>query len=282
MMVFVRSFVFSLLAAAVCMAEDFTLVDGTVLREVQVQRKGDDELQVLHAGGIRKVAYDQLPPELQERFEMTPPQVEARREQARAAAEVRRQVRLEREEERMAQLEASGRRPRYMDGAAVLRMLAPLDTLTAQECEYLAAEWNRREAQRLGLSEQERAYSAEAASLRGGFEAAREAFLAEYRQLQEARDDIATLRRELREEKERVASLKKECSSLREQNNRLWTTQGGGNRTTIVVPPRPVIGPPPIIGPCGPPRGAPPPRRPHQHRPLPPPSNKPHTIPRRK
>ncbi len=274
------SLLFPMLAVC-CQAEDFTLTDGTVLLDVRVQRKGDDSIQVLHAGGIRKVAYELLPPELQERFELTPAQVEARREQARLSAVARRQERRAREDERLAQLEASGRQPRYMNGADVLRLLSPLDTLSAQECEFLAAEWNRREAQRLGLTEQERSYAAEAASLQGQFEAAREAFMAEFHQLQQAKEDIAALKRELREEKDKVAGLRKECNDLREQNNRLWTTQGGGNRTTIVVPPRPVVVPSPVIPPG---RGVrvSPQKRPAQHRPLPPPSNKPHTLPRSK
>ncbi len=269
------------LLAACCLAEDFTLADGSVLHNARVQRKGADELQVIHDGGIRKVAYDELSPELQERFEMTPAEVEARLLAARTAAENRRRERQAREDERMAQLEAAGRQPRYMDGAAVLRLFSPLDTLSAQECEYLAAEWNRREAQRLGLTEQERTYAAEAASLRGGFKAAREAFLAEYRSLQAAKEELSALKRELRAEKEKAAGLAKQCSELREQNNRLWSDrQSSSDNTTIVVPPRPIITPPPVIVTPRPPRPAPPPRTRPRLIVNPAPGNTPHTIPR--
>ncbi len=272
------------LLATLCPAEDFTLADGTVLHNARVQRKWVDELQVMHDGGIRKVGFDQLPPELQERFEMTPGQVQARRQAAKAAAEQRREERQAREDERMAQLEAAGRHPRYMDGAAVLRLFSPLETLTAQECEFMAAEWNRREAQRLGLTEQERAYAAEAAALRGGFDAAREVFFAEYRSLQEMRDELAAARRELSVEKARVDTLTRQCNDLRDQNSRLWSNQRSGSETTIVGPPRPIVTPTPVIVTPRPPRPEPPPQ-PRRHSRLivnPAPSNNPHTIPRPK
>ena len=75
-----------------CYAEDLTLADGTVLKDAEVLRKGEEDLQIRHAGGIEKFSYTELSTALQERYELTPALVEARRKAlADAAAEKKRE-----------------------------------------------------------------------------------------------------------------------------------------------------------------------------------------------
>ncbi len=239
------------LAAPLASAEDFTLADGRVLRDAVVLRQTEEEIQVRHAEGIQKLRYTQLTRPLQERFNMTPEQVESRREEAKRAAAEKRESRRAAEAERQAQLASAGTQPRFLAGADVLTLLSPLDTVTAAEAEYLAAEWNRREAQRLNLPESARSYAELAASLHGAFSAEREQFLNEYRRLQQANTTISSQQEQIKTQQETLDRLKAENKRLASENKDLWrSSRSSTNTTTIISTPRPYFIPRPIIRPA--------------------------------
>ncbi len=256
-----------LLAATACLAEDFTLADGTVLRNVTVQRKTADELFVLHAEGARHIRYDQLPTELQERYGMTPAQVAAYRHGLEEAAEERRAARVAREEARLTRLRESGQYPRYLDATAVQRLLAPLEILPLRECACLAAEWNRAEARRLGLEDSAQLYSSERDALKPELDSALATRREKERVLQKLRDELAEKGRSLEQLQKEAEQLRRECGQLRQENAELRASRSRVvNDTTIVLPPRPIIVPPPPLVP--PPAVSRPPQLP---RPVPPP-----------
>ena len=76
-----------------CYAEDFTLADGSVLKDAKVLHRTDEELQIFHSGGIEKFSYKELGEELQKRYEMTPEQVRDRKAAAKKAADDARKAR---------------------------------------------------------------------------------------------------------------------------------------------------------------------------------------------
>ncbi len=256
-----------LAAASFALAEDFKLTDGTVLRDVTVQRKSAEELQVLHAEGARHIRYDQLPRELQERFGMTPEQVEAHRTELEQDAAERRQEVREREQARLKQLADAGTKPRYLSGADVLNLLAPLESVSMRECSYLAARWNREEAERLGLDESAGRFATDSSALKGDFDAARAEFLREYHSLKKTKEELARERAKREAAEKEAARLRQVGEELLHENNKLWKALGEEPRrsTTILVPPSPVIVPPVIVpGPAGrpprPPQSKPAPR----------------------
>ncbi len=226
-----------------CRAEEFTLLDGRVLRDAEVLRQGVDELQIRHEGGIQKVKFDLLPRGLQERFGMTPEQVEARNEELRRAAESRRAARKEEEERHRARLEAAGEHPRYLGGADVLALVRSVETLGAGEAEYLAAEWNRREAERLRLESEAARFAGEAASLRAAFDAARRKSLRERQSQDEQKARLTALREQLGEALKQLEQLEKANELLRQENKTLWKARSAWGTNTVVLP-SPVVVPP--------------------------------------
>lgn len=242
---------------ALCSAEDFTLTDGTVLKNVTVTRKGPDFINVIYDGGGRKLAADELPDDLRKRFKMTEDILSERREQARRDEEARAAAAKKAEQETRAALEASGRSARYVTAADVQQMYGPLDSLNSRMADYLAAEWNRREALRLGLKVESERFADEAAALRGAFESDRSNLLEEAREAEKTRRRVTELDEKLRVAKERNEMLKNQISDLRDQVR--TRPSGFYNEPTIVMPP-----------PRGPIIINPLPRRPsHRHKPAP-------------
>jgi len=257
--------VFSLLClcASVCLAEDFVLADGTVLHDAVMLRQTDDSVQVRHSGGVQRFHYEKLSPELQERFRMTPEQVAARRAAAKEAAAARRREKEERQSAQRALLAESGLHARYLAGADVLQLFSPYGTLSARDAEYLAAEWNRREALRLDLPVEAERYAEEADSLKGSFEAGREAALKQER-------ETAALRASVAELQGRINGLGAEIAGLRKENAALRTELGNKPANTVSIVREPVYVPQPVYVPSIAPRPNPlaPPRPPM--RPSPP------------
>ncbi len=227
-----------LAAAACCMAEDFTLADGSTLREVRVQRQSADELYVLHAEGARRIRYDQLSPELQQRFGMTPQQVEAHRAALEQEVAERRRARARQEEYRLSQLRESGSYPRYLEAEDVQRLLAPLETVSARESAYLAAEWNRAEAERKELEASVQLFAAERDDAKADFDAAQDARRQQAAEQQRQREELERARQQLSATQAEIARLHRECERLHRENNTLWNSR---SNTTIVMPSRPIL-----------------------------------------
>lgn len=297
-----------LLLSLSCYAEDFTLANGTVLKDAVVLRQGDEELQIRHASGVEKFSYTELSPELQKRFNMTPELVEARRQaEAEAAAEKQRareaaqaeQQRLLREgqEARLAALEAAGKHARYLCGADVIRMCSGLMTLEARVAEFLAAEWNRREALRLNLEVDTQRFTEEADSLKAEFEKDRKRWESMRSELSDKRAKVQEQAATIKRKNDEIAALRAQISKL---NKELGRAESRSSNTTVVVDNPVYI--PTYVGPTcvghirrpGPRPHVAPPLRPKPARPAPPrpsgirvspgprPASSAHTIPRRR
>lgn len=285
-------------------AEDFTLADGTVLKDAEVLRQSSEEVQIRHAGGIEKFSYTELSPELQQRFEMTPAQVDARKNAAREAAEnkriAREQAKAERERAlkeaqaaREAALQAAGKYPRYVNGAEVIRLCSAFLTLDARVAEFLAAEWNRREALRMELPADAERFASDAAALRKDFEQDRAALAASKAEVEKLRTQTQAQRAELQRKDAEIAALRAQVAELNKELGRAEAQSDNSSSGTVVID-RPVYVPtyvpsPVIVPGCGR-RGHPShhtrPHRPTPARPgghIPPPrlANSAHTIPRR-
>lgn len=269
------------------LAEDFTLADGTVLKEAEVLHRGDHDIQIRHAGGIERFSYKELGVEMQQRFELTPEHVAARRKQAtEAAAEKRRareqaaaekQRRMQEDQEaRTAALELSGKYARYLTGADVMGLVAGMVTLEARAAEFLAAEWNYREAVRLQLPQDALRFEAEMNTRRAGYEK-------ECKKQENLRVELETLRAKAQDQAARIKLLNDEVAALRAKVAQLNKELGRAEaeavdaKTTVVIDrPVPVYvpsPPPTCIGhttirpkPCAPrPKPVRPAPRPHHH-----------------
>lgn len=144
----------ALLAGGVCLcsAEEITLVTGETLHEARVLRQDGESVTLAHTAGVARVMYDRLTPELQQRFGLTPEAVQARREKAQAAEKERAIAREKKMAEQRAALAHSNLSPRYVTGVEVSVLYGSWGEVSAPVAEYLAAEWNRREAMRCGLT----------------------------------------------------------------------------------------------------------------------------------
>lgn len=269
---------FLLLLTLCCQAEDLTLANGTVLKDAVVIRQGDEEIQIRHTGGIEKFAYTELSPQLQERFNMTPALVEARRhaaaeaeaekQRARDAAKAERE-RLKREDQeaRIAALEAAGKHARYVSGADVIQLCSSFLTLEARAAEYLAAEWNRREALRLNLTLDIQRFTAEADSLRADFESNRKQFESMRAELSDKRAKVQAQAASIKRKNEEIKALRAQVAKLNKELGQAEAAAFRRPATPIYIPtyvrpvcPRPVIHRPRVA----------PPRPPRPPRPLPP------------
>lgn len=258
-----------------CRADDITLADGTTLRDACVLRHDAESATIRHSTGVQRVLYSRLPRDLQESLDLTPEAVQARRDRAKLDAEKRAAAREKKAADQRAALEASGKQPRYMSGADVMALFSAWDSLSAAAAEYLAAEWNRREALRCGLTVEAARYKEDAAALaanvaheRGA--ARREAYEKRIAELEARTQQMAELEkriqmadRELLEAQAVVKRLEKENDELRSRSS--------GTTTVVVERPRyiPVYNPPPIIVPAPQPRPMPP-ATPAHHTPRPP------------
>ncbi len=179
--------------ASLLHAEDFTLLDKSILKEASVSRSGSDFVIISHAGGVQRVAAKELSPELQTRFKMTPEQVESRLEitkEKKAAARARANTA---HEKHLAIINASKSKPRHLNAKELQSIIEPYMELPRAASEYLVADWNRREFLRLNLKDE----------------------AAEYRDL---RHEKAPAFERLRESQEEPAELEAENKKLTEQN----------------------------------------------------------------
>lgn len=260
-----------------CQAEDFTLADGTVLKDAEVLRKDGEVLQIRHAGGIEKFSYTELGETLQLRYDLTPAQVEARRAAAaEAAAEKQRakeaakaekeRLMKEEQEARQATLDAAGKHARYICGAEVIQLCSSMFTLDARAAEFLAAEWNRREALRLNLPVDTQRFSAEAASLKPDFEKERGELAAVRSELSDKRAEVQEQAATIKRQEAEIAALRAEVAKL---NKELGRAENNRPTTTTVVVDNPVYVPtyvgPTCVGHVHRPR----PHTHHAHKPRP-------------
>ena len=243
-----------LFAAGLCLAEDFVLVDGTVLQNAKVVRKDADSLVISHSAGVQRVGYDRLTPELQQRFDLTPHAV---REYYDKVEQMRRDFAEAEEKKAAAQraaLQISGLSPRYLTGADVSALMSTWETLSAVCAEYLAADWNRREAARCNLTVEANRFDEEAKRLVARVENEREAIKKE---------------NDLKRAREQISSLQQVINRLNESSSQSSGTVIISRPTYVpIYRPAPIVVPP-VVRPLPPPR--PPVNRPPQLHPFPPP-----------
>ena len=257
-----HNFILGVLAlAGFCMAEDMTLADGETLHDVRVLRQDGESVTISHTAGVLRVPYGRLTLELQQRFGLTPAEVEARREQALQAEKERARAREKKMAEQRAALAASNLSPRYVTGVEISVLYGAWGELSTAGAEYLAAEWNRREALRCGLTVEAARYKEDAAK-----------WLPEVQQQQaqtkkEKEDQIALAERL----KQTQAQLDQARSTVKKLEAKLEEKPATSSTTIVttqptVVPvyqPTPVVLPP-VVRPLPPPVRPAPPVRPYQ------------------
>lgn len=269
------------LMAFSCYAEDFTLADGTVLKEAKVLHRSDEVLQIFHSGGIEKFTYKELGEELQKRYDMTPEQVLARKTAAKQAADEARKAKeaikaekervlQEEQQARIAALEASGKYARYISGAEVIQLCSALMTVDARTAEFLAAEWNHREALRLNLGVDAQRFATELASLRADFERQRKEIDSMRTELEEKRVKVKEQSATIKRKNQEIAELQAKIASLNKALGRA-EAENTSSDTTVVID-RPVYVPsygPTCIGHTVIPPSRPARRHKHTHSPRP-------------
>lgn len=206
-----------LAGAALCPAEDFVLTDGTVLQEARLVRKDADSAVIGHSTGVQRVSYDRLPPELQERFGLTPQAVRDYREKRAQAERARAEAEEKLAASQRAALEASALSPRYLTGADVMTLYSAWDTLSAACAEYLAADWNRREAARCSLTVEADRYAREADRLAARMNEERKAADKEKTRAAALDAELRVAKDELKKTRDTVSSQKEEIKKLNEE-----------------------------------------------------------------
>ncbi len=256
-----------LFSALFCSAEDFVLTDGTVLQDAKMLRKDVDSAIIRHSAGVVRVKFDRLTPDLQQRFDLTP---QAVREYYDKLEKARRDLAAAEDRKAAAQrsaLQASGLSPRYLTGSDVSALMSSWETLSALCAEYLAADWNRKEAARCNLTVEAKRFDEEAQRLVPRMENERLA-------IQNEKARAASLEAKLRTAENDLKIAREQISSLQKDINRLSESSSPSSNTVIISRPTyvPVYKPTPIIIPPAV-RPLPPPRPPVNHtpRPLPPP-----------
>ncbi len=250
-----RLFPVLLAVCCFCRAEDFVLADGTVLQDAKLLRTDADSAMISHSAGVQRVKYDRLTAELQQRFGLTPQAVQAYYEKK---AQAKRDKALAEEKLAAAQraaLQTSTLSPRYVTGADIITIYSAWDTIPAACAEYLAAEWNRREAARCNLSVEAKRFADEADRLAARINEYRSASADEKRRIASLEEELRTAKGELQKTQETVKSQRKELKRLTEEASQNHGTLVISNPTYIpVYRPAPIILRRPI---------APPPRRPN-------------------
>lgn len=240
--------------AWLCPAEDLVLADGERLQEVRVLRRDDESVTMMHSSGVVRVPFDRLTPELQKRFQLTPAEVESRRDKLRRAEQERALAREKKMAEQRAALVVSNLSPRYVTGAELSALYGAWGAISAAGAEYLAAEWNCREALRCGLTVEADRYREDAAKwlpqMQSTQEEARKAREEQETRLKQAQEQLEQARRE-------VKKLKTELAGR----------PASGNTTIVVSSPSVLPPPPPIVRPLPrPPMPRPPVLRPQPRR----------------
>ena len=229
-----------------CSAEDVTLSNGDVLHEVRVLRQDGESVTLSHTAGVMRVPYDKLPPELQKRYNLTPAEVEERREKARQAEKERALAREKKMAEQRAALAASNLSPRYLTGVDVSWLYAAWGRISTPMAEYLAADWNRREALRCGLTIEAERYKADAEKLMPQVKKEQE-------EQQKGYDYYTGLEERLRQTQEQLQQARQTIKKLEEKQGQQpvqQTTVISNAPTVIPVPvyrPAPVVLPPAVM-----------------------------------
>lgn len=261
-MMTIRSFLICALAlACLCPAEDLTLADGKTLHEARVLRQDGESVTLSHTEGVMRVTYDRLTPELQKRFGLTPEAVEERREKARRAEQERARAREKKMAEQRAALAASNLSPRYVTGVELASMYGVWGAISNAGAEYLAAEWNRREALRCGLTVEASRYKEDAAKWLPQVQQEQ----AEARKASEEQAALAARLKQTQEQLEQARrTVKKLETQLAEQSSQKSNTTIITTQPTVVpvYRPAPVVLPP-VVRPLPPPGRPAPPVRPY-------------------
>ncbi len=238
-----------------CSAEDFELVDGTVLHEAKFIRKEGDRAVIRYSTGAGRIKYDRLPPELQQRFGLTPQEVQAyydKIEQEKREKEMA--------EERLAAaqraaLQEAALSPRYVTGADIIAIYSAWDTIPASCAEYMAAEWNRREAARCNLTVEAKRFAEEADRLVAHMKEHKKDIGDEKRRVAELEEELQDAKSALKKARETVKTQRKQMKELSEKATKNHGTVIISNPTYV-----PVYRPVPVLRPPLPPR-----RLPHPH-----------------
>lgn len=259
-----RFFPLILLLITLCSAEDFTLTDGTVLQEAKVVRQDGESAVISHSTGVQRVPFQRLPVELQQRLDLTPEAVQARRDQAAKAAKDRERALEKKAAQQREALAESALSPRYLTGAEVISLFSDWTPLSSAAAEYLAADWNSREALRCRLTVEAQRYRDEAARLSRRIESER----SDVRRMEER---SSVLEQQLLKSQAELQQAQARCQKLEAENQKLRTQPA---QTTVVVSePKliPIYRPAPII--------LPPVRQPRPPM-VRPPAPPPHRLPR--
>ena len=247
--------------AWLCPAEDFVLADGERLQEVRVLRRDDESVTMMHSSGVVRVPFDRLTPELQKRFQLTPAEVESRRDKLRRAEQERALAREKKMAEQRAALAASNLSPRYVTGVELASMYGVWGAISNAGAEYLAAEWNRREALRCGLTVEASRYKEDAAKWLPQVQQEQ----AEARKASEEQAALAVRLKQTQEQLEQARrTVKKLETQLAEQSSQKSNTTIITTQPTVVpvYRPAPVVLPP-VVRPLPPPGRPAPPVRPY-------------------
>lgn len=228
----------ALVAACFCAAEEITLADGETLHDARVLRQDAESVTLAHSAGVARVIYSRLTPELQQRFGLTPAEVEARREKALQAERERAAAREKKMAEQRAALAASNLSPRYVTGVELVSLYGGVAPLSAVGAEYLAAEWNYREALRCGLTIEAERYKEESAKWLPKLQQ-------EQREAQQADEDRQVWEERWKHTEDQLKQARQEIKKLRtelEERPRSTTTIVTSSPTYVPVfqpPPRP-------------------------------------------
>lgn len=104
-----------------CHAEDFTLMDGKVLKNAKVTRVEPDGLRIMHADGISKVPHESLPADLQAKYNFDATKAAAFRKQS-AAEQMEAQKRMREEREKLREMELEPLRKAKEEAATTPRL----------------------------------------------------------------------------------------------------------------------------------------------------------------
>ena len=251
--------IFLLGLAMLCPAEDITLMNGETLHEARVLRQDGESVTLSHRAGVMRVTFDRLTPELQQRFGLTPAEVEARREKTRQAEKEKALAKEKKLAQQREALAASNLSPRYVTGTELASLYGACGNISAPMAQYLAADWNQREALRCGLTVEAERYKRDAAKLLPQVEQERS-------RARQAQEQQATLEARLQQTQEQLKQAQNTIKKLEEQAKQQPTQS-----TTTVVTSQPTIVPiyrptpivvPPIQRPVPPARPTPPPVKP--------------------
>lgn len=250
-------YLLSLLSLAVLHAEDLTLTDNRILKDVKVMEVGMDFLKVSHEHGISTIKAGDLPELWKEKYQLTQEDILKRREDAQ-------RYRDEAWQRQRKALTESEKHPRYLTAADISKISSAGGvSMNHLEAEMASAKWNSNEAFRTGDKEMYDHYNKQLQSLQPQFAALSVQKInneAERKREEKERERLNTnLEVQLARYSSIIENQKKENQRLndslteaekKENRTIINNWSNGGWRWTpsrvVVVPPRPpVVIPPP-------------------------------------